>query len=304
MKHWIQAARLRTLPLSLSGILVGSMYAYKTSQLTTIESFDWRIFVLAIFTTIGFQVLSNFANDYGDGVKGTDANRIGEKRLVASGEITPKQMKIAVYITAIISFLSACLLIYLSFKDMYLNYSLFFLVLGIVSIIAAIKYTVGNFAYGYRGLGDIFVFIFFGWVSTMGVNFLFTKDFNALLILPASAIGMLSAGVLNLNNMRDEVLDRRSGKNTLVVRIGGNNAKKYHYFLIITAMILILLFGYLSNFTWEQYFFLVGYFPLISHLMTVRNCSDNRSLDPELKKLAISTFLISLILSLTLIFNQ
>lgn len=176
--------------------------------------------------------------------------------------------------------------------------------MGIVSIIAAIKYTVGNFAYGYRGLGDIFVFIFFGWVSTMGVNFLFTKDFNALLILPASAIGMLSAGVLNLNNMRDEVLDRRSGKNTLVVRMGGNNAKKYHYFLIITAMILILLFGYLSNFTWEQYFFLVGYFPLISHLMTVRNCSDNRSLDPELKKLAISTFLISLILSLTLIFNQ
>ncbi|AMA48888.1 MULTISPECIES: 1,4-dihydroxy-2-naphthoate octaprenyltransferase [Flavobacterium] len=304
MKHWIQAARLRTLPLSLSGILVGSMYAYKTSKLTSIELFDWKIFILAILTTVAFQVLSNFANDYGDGVKGTDANRIGEKRLVATGEITPKKMKIAVYLTAIISFLFACLLIYFSFKNRYLNYSLFFLGLGIVSIIAAIKYTVGNFAYGYKGLGDLFVFIFFGWVSTLGSNFLFTKDFDILLMLPASAIGMLSAGVLNLNNMRDEVLDRRSGKNTLVVKMGGNNAKKYHYFLIITAMILIILFGLLSNFKWDQYFFLTAYFPLISHLITVYNCPDNRALDPQLKKLAISTFLISLILSLTLIFNQ
>ncbi|MFK7113670.1 1,4-dihydroxy-2-naphthoate octaprenyltransferase [Flavobacterium oreochromis] len=303
MKHWIQAARLRTLPLSLSGILIGSMYAYKTSRFTN-ELFDWQIFILAIFTTIGFQVLSNFANDYGDGIKGTDANRIGEKRLVASGEITPKQMKIAVYVTAIISLLSACLLIYTSFKGMYLNYSLFFLGLGVICVIAAIKYTVGNFAYGYRGLGDVFVFIFFGWVSTLGVNFLFTKDFSILLVLPASAIGMLSAGVLNLNNMRDEILDRRSGKNTIVVKMGGNNAKKYHYFLIITAMLLILVFAYLSNFNWEQYFFLVAYFPLISHLMTVYNCPDNRTLDPQLKKLPISTFLISLILSLTLIFNQ
>ncbi|OWP83589.1 1,4-dihydroxy-2-naphthoate octaprenyltransferase [Flavobacterium davisii] len=304
MKQWIQAARLRTLPLSISGILVGSMYAYKTNNISSIALFDWKIFILAVFTTISFQVLSNFANDYGDGIKGTDDNRIGEKRLVASGEITPKQMKIAVYLTAIISFLSACLLIYFSFKDKYLNYSLFFLGLGIVSIIAAIKYTVGNLAYGYKGLGDLFVFIFFGWVSTLGVNFLFTKDFNTLLLLPASAIGMLSSGVLNLNNMRDEILDRRSGKNTLVVKIGGNNAKRYHYFLIITAMFLIILFAYLSNFSWDQYIFLVAYFPLISHLMTVYNCPDNRALDPQLKKLAISTFLISLILSLTLIFNQ
>ena len=304
IKLYIQAARLRTLPLSLSGILVGSLYALRPTQSieTPTEVFDWKIFILAILTTIGFQVLSNFANDYGDGVKGTDADRVGEKRLVASGEISQSQMKSAVYVTAILSLITACLLIYFSFRGTNLGYSLFFLLLGIVAIVSAIKYTVGNSAYGYKGFGDVFVFIFFGWVSTLGVNFLFTKEVTWMLLLPASAIGMLSTGVLNLNNMRDEQSDRKAGKNTLVVQMGGAAAKKYHYFLVVGAMVLFLVFAFLSHFRWDQFAFVVAYFPLVNHLKTVYQCKENHKLDPQLKTLAISTFLVSFILSLVLIF--
>jgi len=149
IKHWIQAARLRTLPLSVSGIIVGSAYAYHQGYS------DWRIVVLALFTTLGLQVLSNYANDYGDGVKGTDANRIGEKRLVAAGVITAEQMKKAVIITAILTFIIALLLIYVAFGKENFALSLIFILLGIGSIGAAIKYTVGKSAYGYSGFGDV-----------------------------------------------------------------------------------------------------------------------------------------------------
>ncbi|WP_428225781.1 1,4-dihydroxy-2-naphthoate octaprenyltransferase [Flavobacterium sp.] len=304
MKHWIQASRLRTLPLSLSGIVLGSFYALHAIQTHRVSEskFNWTIFILAILTTVGFQVLSNFANDYGDGVKGTDANRVGEKRLVASGEITKEQMKKAVIITAFLSLISAFALIYVAFKDSNLGYSLFFLVLGIIAIVSAIKYTVGDTAYGYKGLGDIFVFLFFGWVSVLGVYFLFTKTFTWELLLPATAIGFLSAGVLNLNNMRDEISDRASNKNTLVVQMGGNLAKKYHYFLIGGAMLLLLAFAVIAHFKIEQYAFLVAYFPLLNHLKTVYRCQEHQLLDPQLKTLALSTFLVSIILALTLIF--
>lgn len=298
MKHWIQAARLRTLPLSISGILVGSFYAKACHP----EQFSWLVFVLAFLTTVAFQVLSNFANDYGDGVKGTDANRVGEKRLVASGEISSVQMKKAVIINAFVALALSILLIYFSFGSKNFIFSIVFLLLGLSSIIAAIKYTVGKNAYGYSGFGDVFVFVFFGLVAVLGSSFLHSKAFDTLLILPACAIGMLSSAVLNLNNMRDENSDKIVGKNTLVVKIGGAKAKLYHYFLIIGAMLLVVTFAVLSNFKIEQYVFAVAYFPLINHLKTVYKCQDNRSLDPQLKTLAISTFLLSLILSLALIF--
>jgi len=206
MKHWIQAARLRTLPLSISGILVGSAYAYYQHK------FEWIIFVLALLTTLSFQILSNFANDYGDGIKGTDANRIGEKRLVASGEITSAQMKKAIIINGIIAFILAVALIYVAFGQENFVYSLTFLVLGIASIAAAIKYTVGNNAYGYSGFGDVLFFIFFGLVAVIGSNFLYSKSMDIKLFLPAIAIGMLSTAVLNLNNMRDIENDKVAGK--------------------------------------------------------------------------------------------
>jgi len=306
MKHWIEAARLRTLPLSVSGIIVGSMYALANpteNVLTPTEVFNWKLFAIAIVTTLGLQILSNFANDYGDGLKGTDnEDRVGPKRTIQSGLITPQEMKRAIVLTSVLTILSAIYLIYLAFGAHNLGYSLFYLILGIVAIASAIRYTVGNSAYGYRGFGDVFVFVFFGLVSTLGVNFLYSKQLDAILFLPATAIGFLSVAVLNLNNMRDEASDRKSGKNTLVVKMGIENAKKYHYLLILGAMALVVLFAILSHFKFDQYLFLLAFVPLVKHINTVVKNQNSKLLDPELKKVALSTFALSILLALCMIF--
>lgn len=292
MKHWIQAARLRTLPLSISGILVGSAYAYYQHK------FEWIIFILALLTTLSFQILSNFANDYGDGIKGTDANRIGEKRLVASGEITSGQMKKAIIINGIIAFVLAVALIYFAFGQENFVYSITFLVLGIASIAAAIKYTVGNNAYGYSGFGDVFVFIFFGLVSVLGSHFLYTKIFDWKLIFPAVTIGLLSVSVLNLNNMRDIENDKVAGKNTLVVKNGLKWAKKYHNGLINFSWISLLLFTAFTKTYFIQY--LVVYLFLGAHLFKVDKSEKHEDFDPELKKVALSTFALSILFWISL----
>ena len=294
MKNWIQAARLRTLPLSVSGIIVGGAYA-------NYQGFsDWRILVLALLTTLGLQVLSNYANDYGDGVKGTDVNRIGEKRLVAAGIITAKQMKKAVIITAIFTFIIALLMIYIAFGKENFALSLIFILLGIGSIGAAIKYTVGKSAYGYSGFGDLFVFIFFGLVSVVGSNFLFTHFIDWKLFLPASAIGLLSVAVLNLNNMRDIENDKIAGKNTLVVKMGLENAKKYHEFLILTPFVLMILFSLVIKLSF--YAMILVFFILAVHLKTIKKSNKYEDFDPELKKVALSTFALSILFWLTLVF--
>ena len=307
MKHWIEAARVRTLPLSVSGILVGSFYAMSQGF------FNWKIVILALSTTLGLQILSNFANDYGDGMKGTDnEDRVGPMRGLQSGKITPAAMRFAIFITAFLTLVSAMLLIYFSFKGKYLYYSILFFVLGILAIASAIRYTVGKNPYGYRGYGDVFVFIFFGIVSTFGIYFMFSKQIDWLLFLPATAIGFLSVGVLNLNNMRDEESDKKSNKNTIVVKNGGAWAKKYHFFLILSAMVLMLVFALVFDFSYRDpspemfnfdiYFFLIAYIPIIAHLGRVAKNKDPKLLDPELKKLALSTFLLSILLSLSLIY--
>lgn len=303
MKHWIDAARVRTLPLSVSGILVGSFYAMSQSL------FNWNIVLFALLTTIGLQVLSNFANDYGDGVKGTDNDsRIGPKRAIQSGVITLKEMRNAIVITAIITLFFALCLIYFAFKERYLWYSLFFSILGIIAIASAVRYTVGKNPYGYRGFGDLFVFIFFGFVSTMGTYFLFAKEIDWLLVLPSTAIGFLSVGVLNLNNMRDLKSDKNSGKITLAVRFGRENARRYHYFLIISAMIILLMFAFVNDMqndgmiNFDQYLFVVMYLPLSRHLYRVYENTRPKDFDPELKKLALTTFFIALLMSLQLIY--
>ena len=217
VKSFIKAARLRTLPLSVSGVIVGSIFgnewlqnkaAINDSSSILVSSIFW----LAILTTIGFQVLSNFANDYGDGIKGSDKNRTGEARMVSSGAITPKQMKSAMIITTIITLIIALVLIYVAFGSANFGYSILFFGLGIASIAAAIKYTVGNSAYGYSGFGDVFVFIFFGLLSVVGSYFLYTKYINFEIFLPAISIGMLSTAVLNLNNLRDQTEDKKNNK--------------------------------------------------------------------------------------------
>lgn len=292
MKNWIQAARLRTLPLSISGIIVGSGYAYYQHQ------FDCKIFVLAVATTLSFQILSNFANDYGDGVKGTDENRIGEKRLVASGEVSAQQMKKAVRVMSMFSLLFSVALIYVSFgKDNFL-YSLLFLALGIASIVAAIKYTVGKNAYGYSGLGDVFVFLFFGLVAVIGSNFLYTKTFDWRLILPAVSIGLLSTAVLNLNNMRDIENDKIAGKNTIVVKMGLNWAKNYQHFLILFPFLCLFVFSLVIHL---KHSFTLVLIVLLFHLKKVREATKYEDFDPELKKVALSTFALSILFWLTLI---
>ncbi|XRE44430.1 1,4-dihydroxy-2-naphthoate polyprenyltransferase [Tenacibaculum discolor] len=311
MKNYIKAARLRTLPLSVSGIIVGAFLGLNESFLkvsstlldTTIyvgrkNILESSIFWLAILTTIGFQVLSNFANDYGDGVKGTDNKREGEARMVASGAITPKQMKNAMIVTGVVTTIIALLLIYVSFgKDNFL-YSVIFFGLGIASIIAAIKYTVGKSAYGYSGFGDVFVFIFFGLLAVVGTYFLYTKQLNFTTFLPAITVGLLSTAVLNLNNMRDRENDAMSGKNTLVVKMGAESAKMYHYFLIIVSFIFALLYTVIKFKSPYQFLFIIAYIPLLKHLFFVYKNKEEALLDGELKKVALSTFLFSILFGL------
>lgn len=295
MKNWIQAARLRTLPLSVSGIIVGSFYAMYQGF------FDGAIFTLALLTTLGLQILSNFANDYGDGVKGTDnQDRIGPERAIQSGAISVQQMKNGIIITSILTFLIAVLLIYISFGKDNFFYTLLFLILGVASIVAALKYTIGNSAYGYRGLGDVFVFLFFGLLSVLGSYFLYSKVFDWYLVLPACSIGLLSAAVLNLNNMRDELSDKASNKNTLVVKIGGKNARMYHVVILILAMVSLVLFVVLKEFKPLQYLYLLGYIPLVLHLKRIATYQNPKQYDPELKIVALSTFLISVLLSIVM----
>lgn len=301
VKNYIKAARLRTLPLSVSGIIVGSILGnqvYAKQAEVDVNVLASPIFWLAILTTIGFQVLSNFANDYGDGIKGTDDNRTGEQRLVASGVISPQQMKKAMQVTTILTLLVALALIYLAFGKENFGYSLLFLGLGIASIVAAIKYTVGKSAYGYSGFGDVFVFVFFGLLSVVGSYFLYTKALEVTIFLPAFSVGLLSTAVLNLNNMRDRENDEKSGKRTLVVKIGAEFAKYYHYYLIIASLLFALLYTMIHFTSPKQFIFLIAYIPLLKHLLFVYKNTEAAQLDGELKKVALSTFLFGILFGL------
>ncbi|QWX85469.1 1,4-dihydroxy-2-naphthoate octaprenyltransferase [Cellulophaga sp. HaHaR_3_176] len=289
-KAWINAARLRTLPLSISGIITGTALAdyYGYSNLP--------VFILALLTTIGFQVTSNFANDYGDGVKGTDNNdRIGPKRALQSGILTRKELKKGIIISAIISILLAIVLLYVAFGSNNLLLILVFFILALVSIWASIKYTVGASAYGYRGLGDVFVFVFFGLLGVLGAMYLFTKFLTFEAILPAIAIGLLSTGVLNLNNLRDCISDKKAGKNTVVVKMGFEKGKIYHYSLLIISFFCMLMFGLINFSSWKNFLYLIVFIPVTIHALKVRKNKNPVLLDPELKKLALSTFFIAIL---------
>lgn len=287
---WLNAARLRTLPLSVSGIVIGTALA------SFYEKNDTLIFILALFTTISFQVTSNFANDYGDGVKGTDNDdRIGPKRALQSGLLTRSELKTGILISVLVSFLLVCALLYFSFGLEYIEYFILFGVLGSLSIWAAIKYTVGESAYGYIGLGDIFVFLFFGILAVLGSLFLYTKFITPVTWLPAIAVGALSTGVLNLNNLRDFESDKKANKNTMIVMMGFENGKKYHALLIGLAFISMLLFIILNFESWYQFIPLLAFIPILVHMIKVIKTKIPVLLDPELKKLALSTFLMSIL---------
>ena len=232
-RMWIAALRLRTLPLSWAGIVAGTAMAVREG--------NWRpgVFALSLLTASLYQILSNLANDYGDGVKGTDNHRKGPLRAVQSGIISPDEMKRAIVLTVILSVMSTLALLVTAFGRIDTTFIAYFL-LGLAAVWAAIKYTVGRTAYGYAGLGDLFVLIFFGFVAVAGSYYLYTGRFNLYIMYPALAIGLMSVAVLNLNNMRDRETDLRSGKITLAVKLGHNNAFAYHRALLSMSFLLLL----------------------------------------------------------------
>ncbi len=289
-KIWLQAARPRTLPLSISGILVGGAMA------CGVGTFDPLVFILAILATLGFQVLSNYANDYGDGVKGTDmAGRVGPARAMQSGLLTASDLKRAIVITSSITIVIVIVLIYRAFGPDNLGISLLFFFLGLAAILSAIKYTVGKSAYGYRGLGDLFVFIFFGVVGVLGSYFMLSKQLELINVLPAITIGALSTMVLHLNNMRDREADQLVGKNTLAVILGKRGAVRYHVALLCIALSCWVLYLIISDYSILIYLCCIAFIPLLINIKTVLGQKSHPLLDPELKKVALSTFLLSVL---------
>ncbi len=302
MTNWIQAARLRTLPLSISGIIIGSFTA-RWRLLSEGNKWDWQIFALAMLVTILYQILSNFANDYGDGVKGTDRLRTekAEIRMVASGKISAQKMKSAVIITAGLSLLATITLLYKAFIPNHLPEFFIFLGLGVLCILAAIGYTIGKNSYGYMGLGDVMVFIFFGIVSVGGSYFLFTKTWSWDILIPASAVGMLSTAVLNLNNMRDMESDRLSGKKTFALRIGFRNAMIYQIVLMQLPLIFILIFLMMNNLHTKKGYYpfivMIMFFPMTALRRKIMQTKDPKELDPFLKQTAIITLATAILLA-------
>ena len=250
---------------------------------------------MCFVTTLFLQILSNLANDYGDSEKGTDnEDRIGPMRAVQSGQISLSEMKRAVIIFSALSFISGIVTTLLSFEIEELPLIFLFITLGLTAVAAAIKYTVGKSAYGYRGLGDLFVFLFFGLLGVCGTYYLQEKVINWEIFLPASGIGLLSVGVLNLNNMRDRESDQKAGKITLAVHLGEIGAKRYHSFLILTAILCFVSFTYLSGMQNWAWLWLLAVPLLLKNLITAVKETEPAKLDPLLKQLALSTALLVL----------
>ena len=298
LKAWLNAARLRTLPLSVSGIILGSGLA------AVLDKWDGTIFALAMLTTVGFQVVSNFANDLGDSQKGTDnEHRVGPERTIQAGLLTKEEMKRGIFITSFLSILSAVSLIYVSSKNLNSQSMFVYLILAGLCVLAAITYTVGKNAYGYRGFGDVMVFIFFGLVSVLGVFQLYGLSFEWLVLFPALTIGLWSTAVLNLNNLRDIENDRKSQKMTMVVKLGFNRGKYYHAFLIIGGALCLWTTVYFLSKISMNYFLFLSLIPsifLFIHLKKVFLTLEPAKLDGELKKVALLTFFTAVLFALTL----
>lgn len=293
IKPWLSAMRLRTLPLSVSGIIVGTCFASYNGR------FNWWVLVLAILTTISLQILSNLANDYGDSVNGADNDdRVGPRRAVQSGKITPNEMLDAIKFNIVVVIILTLSLILAAFGPTNFLFLLLFVFLGGISVYAALNYTMGDSPYGYRALGDIFVFVFFGLVSTMGSYLLYMQTIDHMVILPAIALGLLSVGVLNLNNMRDLNADANVGKITLAVKLGIHRAKQYHFLLIIGAMVITVIFSILYYVAPYNFLYLLAFIPLIIHIKKIKAAEQPNDFDSQLKVLALSTFLFSLLLGI------
>jgi 1,4-dihydroxy-2-naphthoate polyprenyltransferase len=296
LKPWIIAARLRTLPLAVSNILLGSFLAYYHGRFSVI------ILLLGLATAVLLQVLSNFANDYGDFVNGADEKRISKyERVLQSGKINPKQMRWMLIILTLLTFVTGISLIVLATRTLGIIALVVFFCIGILCIIAAITYTIGKKPYGYIGMGDIAVFIFFGIVGVCGIYVLQTRQWDWHVLFPAASFGLLSMGVLNINNIRDLESDRLSGKKTLVVRIGLEKAKIYHTWLILIAVILGSVSTLLDFHSAFQLLYLLTIPFFIMNVYRVRSSKYSGMLDDELRNLSLTAFFFSVTYGLGLI---
>tara|TARA_B110000483_G_scaffold69044_1_gene86227 strand:- start:363 stop:1271 length:909 start_codon:yes stop_codon:yes gene_type:complete len=297
IKNWIKAARLRTLPLAFSCVLLSASLVLITQGHLSIKTL-----LLTLTTTLLLQILSNFANDYGDAMKNADENRNGEQRMVQSGKISKYQMKFAIVIFSILSLIIGFYLVFSVFQNDIFKI-LIFLIIGVTAIVAAIKYTVGNSAYGYKAFGDLSVFIFFGIVGVIGSYYLFTKNFHWLTIPGSLFTGLMSCGVLNLNNMRDYENDKNNNKVTLVVKMGVDKSKTYHFSLLILSIISFISIVIYTN-VYEYIFSIAPLFFIIRHMYFLNKHHSNNTLDSQLKTVALSCFccsILSLIIGLVLV---
>lgn len=295
MKSWIAAARPRTLPLSLASIILGSLLALANLQ------FSWEILLLASMTTIFLQILSNFANDYGDAVSGKDTDqRVGPRRAVATGDITREAMLRGIIITAVLSLISGVWLLIESFRDAGFSSGgladvpvrfWVFLVLGLLSIAAAVGYTNGKRPYGYAGFGDIAVLIFFGWVGVLGTYFLHTLSFVPLLLLPATSVGLFATGVLNINNIRDIETDTLTGKRSIPARLGRALAIQYHWGLLMAGMACALAYSFLNEASPLGYVYVLAFPLFVLNGRAVATHQRPAELNARLGQLALSTLL-------------
>mgnify|MGYP000194419582 FL=1 len=300
MNRWIEAARPRTLPLAIASILLGNFLAYAAGK------FSFLTAALAIITTLLLQILSNFANDLGDSKNGVDnKNRKVALRAVQTGKISPSEMKNAVIIAASLSFISGISLLYFALQYAKPQTITAFVGLGILAILAAIAYTVGKKPYGYIGLGDLSVFLFFGWVGTFGTYYLQTEILNYYILIPASGCGFLSVAVLNLNNLRDLENDRKTGKNSIPVRIGktyGFYYQKTIMLLGVCTFIIYLMYQGKPIQLSQNIIIMAGWYPLVQIIKQLNSKMTPAQIDPYLKKTALSTLFLIVIFGVSQIF--
>lgn len=295
---WLKAFRLRTLPLALANAVMGSLLALAQDR------FRISVFVLTIITITALQILSNLANDYGDYKSGADnESRVGPTRVTVSGMIKIGEIKAMIIAFVVLSFVTGSILIFVGLNNLpWQNIALFYF-LGLGAIASAIKYTIGKNPYGYKGFGDVFVFIFFGLVGVIGTYYMHTQQFDPVVVLPAISIGLFSVGVLNVNNLRDIDSDKESGKNTLAVQYGKKFTQFYHLVLLTTAICTAIVFTIAqknSNWNW---IYLISVPLFIRNLTKVFNYDTPDDLNKELKNLALSTFIFALLFGSGLLFS-
>ena len=296
LKMWWETARPKTLPLALASIFTGSALGYWANP----QGFNGLVMALCLLTTILLQVLSNFANDYGDHQKGSDTEeRIGPLRGIQKGEISAKELKWGLILMVVASFLSGSFLIGIAYEN--LSDLLAFAGLGILAIVAAITYTVGAKPYGYMGLGDISVLVFFGLLGVGGTYYLQTHSIDSHIILPAIGSGLLASAVLNINNLRDIEQDAKAGKNTLAVRLGAYKGRVYHCILLSVAALCYLAFAAATAISWTNYLFVLAMPLLAKHAIFVYRSQQPSELRPMLAQMSMISLLINILFSLGLL---